>query len=93
MDIEDEIQKRPVEVPSRRPEFRMRLASFFYVGRLWAFGSLNNFKFDRISFLQRAVAISHNRGIMNEYVWAIIAPDEAIAFRVVEPFHSTSHLR
>jgi hypothetical protein len=28
---------------------------------------------------------------MNENVGAIIAPDEAVAFRIIKPFHGSSH--
>jgi hypothetical protein len=61
------------------------------VGRLRAFRSLNDFEFDWVSFLQRAIAIASDRGIMYENVWAIIAPDEAVSFGIVKPFHGSLH--
>ena len=46
----------------------------------------------RIPFLQSAVAIPYDSGIMNKNIWTIFAPDEAIPFRVVKPFHGSLHL-
>jgi hypothetical protein len=62
---------------------------FLDVGCLGSFGSLDNLKFYRISFLQSAVAVPDDRGIMNKDVWAVFAPNEAIAFRIVEPLDSS----
>jgi hypothetical protein len=51
-----------------------------YVRCLRPFRSLDNFELHRISFLQSAVAIPHDSGIMNKNIWTIVAPDEAIPF-------------
>src|SRR3981081_434610 len=61
------------------------------VGRLGTFRSLNNFEFDRVSFLQGAIAIAGDGGIMYENVGAIIAPDEAVSLGIVKPLHGSSH--
>jgi len=74
------------EIPSAR------LAGFFYIGGLGAFRSLDNFKFDRVSFLQRAVTVPDDGRVMNKDIGAIIASDEPIAFGVIEPFHDATHL-
>jgi hypothetical protein len=58
-------------------------------GRLRPFRTLNNLKLNLISFLKRAIAIAGDGGIMNENVWAIIAPDEAIPFGIIEPLDSS----
>jgi len=58
-------------------------------GRLRPFRTLNNLKLHLISFLKRAVPIAGDGGIMNENVWAIIAPDEAIPFGIIEPLDSS----
>jgi len=50
------------------------------VGGLGTFRSLHNFKFHRVSFLQGAITIADNGGIMDKNVGAIIAPDEAVSF-------------
>jgi hypothetical protein len=65
---------------------------FLHVRCLGAFRSLDNFELYRISFLQGAVAIPHNSGIMNKYIWTIVSPYEAIPFRVIKPFHGSLHL-
>jgi hypothetical protein len=58
-------------------------------GRLGTLRPLNDFKLHLISFLKRAVTIAGDGGIMNENVWAIIAPDEAIPFGIIEPLDSS----
>ena len=70
----------------------IRLASRFCdVGCLGAFGSLDNLKFDGISFLQRAVAIPNYGGVMNKYIRPIFSSDEAVPFRVIEPLYISLH--
>src|SRR5882762_10314318 len=66
-------------------------ARFRNIGRLGTFRPLDNFKLDRVSLLQGAISIPGDRGIVNENVWAIIAPDEAISFRIIKPFYNPSH--
>ncbi len=56
------------------------LACFLYVGRLRTLRSLDDLKLDGISFLQRAVAVASDCGIMDENIGAIVAPDEAVTF-------------
>jgi len=51
-----------------------------HVRCLRPFRSLDNFELYRISFLQAAVAISQDCGIMNKDVWTIVSPYEAIPF-------------
>jgi hypothetical protein len=53
---------------------------FLDVSCLGSLGSLDNLKFDWISFLKSAIPVSDDRGIMNEDIWAIFAPDEAVTF-------------
>jgi hypothetical protein len=55
--------------------------------RLGAFGSLSDDKFNALAFIQVTEAVINNRGVMNEYVIAGLALDEAIALRTVEPLH------
>jgi hypothetical protein len=56
------------------------LACFLHVGCLRTFRSLDDLKLDRISFLQRTVAVTGDCGIMDENIGAIVAPDEAVTF-------------
>ena len=64
---------------------------FRNIGRLRTLRSLDDFEFYGISLLKSAVAIPGDCGIVNENVWAIIAPDEAVSFRIVKPFDSSLH--
>ena len=61
------------------------------VGGLGTFRALNDLKFDGISFLQRSIPVSSDCRIMDENVWAVIAPDEAVPFRIVKPLHGSLH--
>ena len=63
---------------------------FLNVGCLRTFWSLHNFEFDHVPFLQCAVAVPHNGGIVNEHIRAIVAPDKAVTFCVIEPFHGAT---
>jgi len=62
---------------------------FLDVSGLGSLRALHDLKFDWVSFLKSAIAVSDDRGIMNENIRAIFAPDEAISFRVVEPLDSS----
>ena len=53
---------------------------FLNVSCLRPFGPLYDLKFDWISFLKSTITVSDDRGIMNENIWAIFAPDEAVSF-------------
>lgn len=74
-------------------DLRILLTGFLYIRGLGTFRPLDNLELDWISFLQGAVAISKYGRVVNEDVGAIIASDEAVAFRVVEPFYSPEHVR
>ena len=63
-----------------------------HVRCLGAFRSLDNLELYRVSFLQGAVAIPYDCGIMNKNVWTIFAPDEAVPFRVIKPFYGSLHV-
>jgi hypothetical protein len=61
------------------------------VGCLGTFGSLDNLKFDGISFLQRAIAVANYGGVVNKYIRPIFSSDEAVPFRVIKPLHISLH--
>jgi hypothetical protein len=61
------------------------------VGCLGTFGSLDNLKFDGISFLQRAIAVANYGGVVNKYIRPIFSSDEAVSFRVIEPLYRSLH--
>ena len=56
------------------------LACLLHVGCLRSFRPLDDFKFDRISFLQSAVAIAGDCGVMYEDIGAVVASDETVTF-------------
>src|SRR6266852_1669819 len=62
-----------------------------HVRRLRPLGPLHNLEFDRISFLQCPVTVSDNRGIMYEHIRPILAPDESVSFRIIEPLYCSLH--
>jgi len=86
-------RKWPAEGRSLPAEFSpgCSTSGFRNIGRLGTFRPLDDFKLDRVSLLQCAVSIPGDCGIVNENVWAIIAPDEAISFRIIKPFDSSLH--
>jgi len=62
--------------------------SFSDVGCLWAFGALDDLEFDGVSFLQGAIALSGDAGIMNKDIGTIVASNEAVPLGIVEPFYN-----
>src|SRR5438128_2963065 len=59
-----------------------------------AFGSFDDVELDLLSFLQAAKPGCLNCREMYKDIFAILAADESIAFRVIEPLHcSCFHLR
>ena len=66
---------------------------FSNIGSLRPLRSLHNLELDHVSFLQSAITFTNNRGIVNENIRAIVAPDEAIPFRVIEPLHGATQFR
>ncbi len=60
-----------------------------YVRGLQALGALGNFEFNRLAIVQRLIAISHDRGEMDENVLTALALDEAEALTGIEPLHCT----
>jgi hypothetical protein len=60
-----------------------------YVRGLQALGALGNFEFNSLAIVQRLIAISHDRGEMDENVLTALALDEAEALAGIEPLHCT----
>ncbi len=54
---------------------------------LQALGALGDFEFNRLAIIQRLIAISHDRGEMDEYVLTALALDEPKALAGIEPLH------
>ena len=54
---------------------------------LRSFLALDDIELDIIPFFQAFVTVKLNRAVVNEYIRAIITPNEAIAFCIVEPLH------
>lgn len=59
-----------------------------HVRGLRSLGALGNIEDDRLAFLQGAVAETHDRGVVNEYI-ALLAiwSDESESLLGVEPLH------
>jgi len=60
-----------------------------YVGRLEAFGALEQVKLHGLTLVERAVAVLLDGGEVHEYIFPRGALDEAIALRPVEPLDCT----
>jgi hypothetical protein len=58
-----------------------------YFSCLRSFRTLHNFEFHCIAFLQYAIAVTSNRGIMDKNIRTIRATNETIALRIVEPLY------
>ena len=57
------------------------------VRRLQAFGTADDFEFNRLAIVQRLIAISHDSGEMDKYVLTALALDESKALAGVKPLH------
>src|SRR5258706_3874388 len=77
--------------PFRPNQCKLRSPCFLNVRRLWPLGALHNLEFDRVAFLQRPVTVSKYGGVMDKNVWPVFSANEAVSFRVVEPFHASEH--
>jgi len=53
---------------------------------------LDNFEFNGVSFIQGFVSLAYDCRVVDKYIWTVIAPNEAVAFRIIEPFDSALHL-
>src|SRR5215475_5334647 len=60
-----------------------------HIRRLGAFRSLHDLELDRISFLQRSVAIPDNRRIVDKHIRSIVPADEPIPLGIIKPLHSS----
>src|SRR5258708_10242357 len=75
--------------PSIRSKFLS--GAFLHLGRLRSFGSLYYVKFDRITLLQRPVAIPGDCRIVYEYIGPIFPAYESVSFRIIEPLYCSLH--
>ena len=67
------------------------LAELDYITSFRSFRTLDNFEFNRIPFVQGFVSLAYDCRVVDKYVWTVIAPDEAVAFRMIKPFDLASH--
>src|ERR1700726_2599165 len=83
-----EKQKRAIR-RSAPPEFIYCEAALegLDVRGLQALGALGHFEFNRLAIVQRLVAISHNRGEMDENVLTALALDAPEPLAGIEPLH------
>jgi hypothetical protein len=65
--------------------------AFLHLGSLRSFGSLYYLKFDRITLLQRPVAIPGDCRIVYEYIGPIFPAYESVSFRIIEPLYCSLH--
>jgi hypothetical protein len=58
-----------------------------HVLRLQALGTLADFKFNGLSFVERFVSLHRDGRKMDEHIFAGLALDESVALAGVEPLH------
>lgn len=63
--------------------------NFRDVGRLQAFRTLGDLKFNPLALLQGAKTLAVDRGVVHEHILAIVLGDKAVPFLTIEPFHCT----
>ena len=78
---------------SRRPfsDPNSLSGGFLYLGCLRSFGSLDYFKFDWITLLQCPVAVPGYRRVVYEDIRPILAANESVSFRIIEPLYCSVH--
>ena len=73
---------------AHRPKFfQTKWLQRLDVGRLQALRAADDFEFNRLAVVERLIAISHNRGEMDENVLTALALDESKALAGVKPLH------
>jgi len=83
-----ERQKVKAAMPGRLFEFYWKSGlGRLDVLRLPALGAFDNVELDLLTFLQAAKAAGLNGGEMHEYIFAVLAADESVAFSVVKPLY------
>lgn len=56
------------------------------IGCLRTLGTLDNFEFNSVSFIQGFVSLAYDCRVVHKYIWTVIPSNEAVAFRIIEPF-------
>ncbi len=84
---------RPQRADGRKEEREEQLPGFCYVGCLRALVPLNDFEFNAITFLERLIAVGGDGRIVHEHIGAVVPADKSVPFRVIKPFHLTSHFQ
>ena len=67
------------------------LVDFSYVAGLGAFGTIGDFKFNRVTLFKGFEPFPLNSGVVDKYVLATFNFDKSKTLSVIEPFDSSSH--
>ena len=70
-------------------QFEGLLLSFCYIRRLGTLLTIDNLKFNRVTFLQALVAVRNQSTVVDEDVWSVIASNEPKALGIVEPLYGS----
>ena len=86
-------RKKPAgaAAPAGPSQIQILSSALFDFRGLRSFGSLHYFKFDRITLLQRPVAVTGNCRVVYEYIGTVFTAYESVSFRIVKPLHCSSH--
>jgi hypothetical protein len=68
-----------------------QLTQLGYIASLRSFTTLDDLEFNCVPFVEGFVSVAYDCRVMNKYVWTVVAPDEAVAFRIIEPFDYALH--
>ena len=64
-----------------------------HICSLRSFRTLDNFEFNLVPFILGLIALAYDCRVVDKYIWTIIAPDEAVAFRIMELLDYALHQR
>ncbi len=57
-----------------------------HITSLGSFTTLDNLECNGVPFIQGFVSLAYDSRVVDKYIWTVIAPDEAVAFRMIKPF-------
>src|SRR5215469_15739931 len=84
-DLEQRKRRPEIGPPCGKPA--LECLQRLNVLRLPALGALDDVELNGLTFLKTAEASGLNRRIVNEYVFAVLTANEAVALRVIEPLN------
>jgi hypothetical protein len=69
------------------------LRALAYIGSLRPLLSVGNLELDFIAFLKALVTLGCDGAVVDKNIGTVRAPDEPVAFCIIEPLHRAFHFR